>query len=152
MKCSSETLQNLPYFWNTKRTYFFPFSFHATFMHSLSNFNDINQGIQIKLYEMKTKTKNYVDFEAFHRKISSRHKPLISEEWLYILLHFKLSYWDYPLNSSSKTQCFYGINAAKWALNFFFQLCHRGWWRTPDFFTTFNERSLVKSYFAAKTC
>ena len=66
MKCSSETLQILPYFWNTKAAnFFFPFSFHAAFMHSLSNFNDINQGIQMKLHEMKTK-KNYVDFEAFH--------------------------------------------------------------------------------------
>ena len=45
---------------------------------------------------------------------------------------------------------FLWYKCGKVGFELFFQLCHRGWWRTPDFFTTFNERSLVKSYFAVK--
>ena len=50
MKNSSETLQNLPYFWNMKsenQHSFFRFSFHATLLYSLMNalvYVDIDQG------------------------------------------------------------------------------------------------------------
>ena len=81
MKLSSEMLQNLPYFWNTKtHVFFFLFSFHATLLFSLMNaLVYVNMG-KNKLARIENRKnnlhgfsyfKNMANFEAFHWNFSS---------------------------------------------------------------------------------
>ena len=86
MKCSSEMLQNLPYFWNTEtRIVFFGFHFGLIYFFFQMNalvYIDIDQNIHFgknkaaqnekrkKLHGFSY-SKNRANFEAFHWNISS---------------------------------------------------------------------------------
>ena len=68
MKCSSEMLQNFPYFWNTKTHSFFSFFISCYFIFFPNECPGLCQhrpghslGEKIKLHEMKNE-KNYMGF------------------------------------------------------------------------------------------
>ena len=67
MKCSRETLQNLPYFWNTKT--YAVFSFCATLV--FTGKNKVARNEKRKKLHGFSYSKRMVNFEAFHWNISS---------------------------------------------------------------------------------
>ena len=97
MKCSSETLQNLPYFWNTKTHSFFRFSFRATLffpqMNALVNVDRLGHSLGGKLNSTKCKMKKKLGFCTPKiwqiLKHFTKHRVRYYIFWIkYFFLHF----------------------------------------------------------------
>ena len=84
MKCSTKTLQNLPYFWNTKTHIVFSFFISCYFIffpRALIREKNVAWNKKRKTLRGFLYSKNMANFEAFCQNFSSSINHFFSEEW-----------------------------------------------------------------------